>query len=266
MTRQCPNCGGLSLSPDEQFCDLCGTQLPEVPERLQTAVTRHRVGGETEVVLTSREAWVDQGFVPLSMERVSTLSRRSRHAQQRRRAWYRRMGLVALAIFIVAAGSVGVFALAQWDGPGDMSPTPLPTPASAGARPSPLGLATAAATPSVGLAASPHSSDMAQVPEVSSSPASIPATPPESAPIAPTLTPTPSPTATAVLVATPVASPLASATPDPTSTPRVTPIDELVGLNGYPTFTSTVTPTVTPTPTPLQQDGQTPVPPKSLNN
>lgn len=121
--RQCPMCGTLALSASERFCELCGTALPAgLAGREQVPVTRHRLGGRTETVMTTRGlggvAAATPGFMGVTTEIIPpppiAPASRSRKRRATRKPLYRRpivMAFLSLLVLILAVGSYGIFRL-----------------------------------------------------------------------------------------------------------------------------------------------------------
>ncbi|MGB3328898.1 MAG: hypothetical protein WBA46_08085, partial [Thermomicrobiales bacterium] len=121
--RPCPMCGTLALSPTERFCELCGTPLPDASAgREQVTVTRHRLGGRTETVTTTRgngtPAPTPATFTGIADDvvapPVAPPAARSRKRRKAKKPLYRRpvlMTFLSLLVIVLAVGSYGFLRL-----------------------------------------------------------------------------------------------------------------------------------------------------------
>lgn len=119
-TRHCPKCGTLSLSPNERFCELCGTPLPAAPApRQEIPVVRHRLGGRSETVMAARPVVAADGTVAAfanvaeSVVEPPTVARprRSRRRKKGKRPLYQRPVLMSFLTVLLLILGIGVYGL-----------------------------------------------------------------------------------------------------------------------------------------------------------
>lgn len=119
-TRHCPKCGTLSLSPDERFCELCGTPLPAAPAaRQEIPVVRHRLGGRSETVMAARPVVAADGTVaPFANVAESVVEpptaarpRSSKRRKKGKRPLYQRPVLISFLTVLLLILGIGAYGL-----------------------------------------------------------------------------------------------------------------------------------------------------------